>query len=272
MLALASMFTALAAWIVLGDDDGDVSDRNADTEPMDSPNEVESLASYQSMLDLLAEEEHVTAPVPQMAEATDHFVGSDDDDTILADAEMDYVDGLQGDDLIIGATAGGTLDGGAGNDILTGVAAAKDQASGITDLVGDGEHHLIGGEGDDSIMAGAGDIAEGGSGEDVFYLDGSPSDGLSPIQIEDFDPDEDQIIVCIPTNEADLANTWPDRPTFNGTVSVEQSEPDGPYSITVDDVLVASVKSAQPFDSSNVSVIYDGMVGPSLFDIQHGYF
>jgi len=273
MLALASIFTALAAWIVLGDVDAASSDGRPGPEPADNSDPANLLDPYQSMLDMLVEEETTGEPTAaQGGAAGAETIGASQGDTILAQSSDDIIAGSDGDDLIIGAADGGTIEGGSGDDILTGVAAAKDQASGITDLVGDAHHELIGGDGNDSIMAGAGDIAIGGAGNDAFFLDGTPSGSNSLVEIADFDPDEDQIIVCLPTDEEDLAQTWPERPTFSGEVVVEQTDPGGKYSVTVDDVLIASVQSSQPFDSSNVSVIYDGMIGPSLFDIQHGYF
>ncbi|HUQ91348.1 MAG TPA: calcium-binding protein [Bryobacteraceae bacterium] len=86
--------------------------------------------------------------------------GTEQDDTMILDAENDHVGALGGNDRIDGGKGEDVLNGGAGNDILYG---------------GEGNDWLIGGEGNDNLFGGSGsDRLDGGLGEDV--LEGGPGD------------------------------------------------------------------------------------------------
>jgi len=77
----------------------------------------------------------------------------------------DTVDGGTGNDTIYGLEGNDSLLGGAGNDSLFG-GAENDTLSG-----GAGNDVVSGDDGDDRITVGAGDIANGGAGADVFVVD-----------------------------------------------------------------------------------------------------
>jgi Ca2+-binding RTX toxin-like protein len=109
------------------------------------------------------------------------IIGTDGQDSLIGTSGADSIQGLGGDDLIDGGDGRDTLDGGAGNDSIYGGLRA--------DLIlgGDGDDYLVsgmrggytgnepgntlqGGTGDDRMSLHAGDIADGGSGRDSFFL------------------------------------------------------------------------------------------------------
>lgn len=117
----------------------------------------------------------------------DSIVGGEGQDTLTGGAGNDALHGYLGDDDLNGGEGADTLFGGAGQDSITGIAPAGVSAE-------DDQDYLNGGAGDDEIMIGAGDIATGGSGADVFNVANWGSD--TPLsQIMDFSPAEDSLIV-----------------------------------------------------------------------------
>ena len=102
-------------------------------------------------------------------------------------------------------------------------------------------------------------------------MDGTLDTNAELPLIDNFDPSADRIVVCLPTDEAELDETWPERPEFSGDVEVTQDSEAGPFVIRVDGNPVALVNSDTPFDATSVSVNLDAHVGPSLFDIEYGY-
>ncbi|MDT9702951.1 hypothetical protein, partial [Streptomyces sp. P17] len=62
---------------------------------------------------------------------------------------------------------------------------------------------MRGGEGSDTLLAGADDWAEGGEGEDVFLIDGLGfGQGGAPAIIPDYVPDDDRIGLFWPGGDA----------------------------------------------------------------------
>lgn len=118
----------------------------------------------------------------------DSLLGEDGADSLLGEAGNDTLSGGQGDDALAGgagddllrgelgqdALAGGDgadwLFGGAGDDTLSG--HGPDGAGGTASTI-DGVDRLFGGEGADTLILGKGDFGTGGSGADLFWLDGS---------------------------------------------------------------------------------------------------
>ncbi|KAB7615477.1 hypothetical protein F9L33_01545 [Amylibacter sp. SFDW26] len=91
----------------------------------------------------------------------DTVYGDDDNDIIFGGADNDVLFGGIDDDELFGGTGNDILDGGDFSDTLDG---------------GDGNDTLDGGRDDDDIIVGAGDIAFGGHGDDVFTIDASAND------------------------------------------------------------------------------------------------
>jgi Ca2+-binding RTX toxin-like protein len=115
----------------------------------------------------------------------DSAMGGGGDDTLLGGAGLDTLLGGEGADSLTGGDGADALEGGEGDDVLWGADEnGQDQA---TDF-------LNGGGGADTLHLGAGDYGHGGSGADSFALqDFAPGSAL--VQITDFDPAEDQLVV-----------------------------------------------------------------------------
>ncbi|WP_417816856.1 calcium-binding protein [Tritonibacter scottomollicae] len=154
----------------------------------------------------------------------DVMMGGDDDDVMNGSLGQDYLQGDAGDDSLSGGYGsdglhGGigsdTLDGGAGNDLLNGGTTELDpsRSSPITlrqdflegervNTVGDQSYRivddgnrdvLIGGDGDDRLIGGAGDELTGGDGDDRFEV-GYWLEAGDRATINDFNVDEDVML------------------------------------------------------------------------------
>ena len=115
----------------------------------------------------------------------DSVLGGTGDDSLSGDAGNDLVDGGEGNDLLSGGSGSDELEGGAGNDTLWGGAEAGSDED---------VDFLNGGWGDDALHLGAGDYGNGGQGADSFTLHDFAA-GSPVVQITDFDPAEDQLVV-----------------------------------------------------------------------------
>jgi len=123
----------------------------------------------------------------------DTLIGTDGADTLFGDHGDDVLDGGAGDDRLADGAGNNTLHGGAGNDTLMGNPADGEGPD-------DGHDVLDGAAGDDELYLGGGDSATGGSGADTFLFGpGLSADPLAPAgpppMIEDFDGDEDALVV-----------------------------------------------------------------------------
>ncbi|WGW03991.1 calcium-binding protein [Tropicibacter oceani] len=144
----------------------------------------------------------------------DEMFGHDGDDQMSGDAgddELwgglgdDRMDGGDGADALLGREGADTLDGGLGEDTLFGgwdndlLIGVERDADGL-DV--DDADYLNGGDGDDTIAIGTGDIVTGGEGADVLVLGDWIADKAA--QLMDFDASEDQIVVVYDdSNEED---------------------------------------------------------------------
>ncbi|WP_417600917.1 calcium-binding protein [Pararhodobacter oceanensis] len=132
------------------------------------------------------------------------LAGEAGDDRLTGGAEADLLFGGTGDDTLSGGWGNDMLAGGTGADLLMG-GAGDDTLLGYTpDAEGadiDGADFLNAGEGDDFLVLGSGDIASGGGGggADTFVL-GCWIDPEAPVQISDFDPAEDSLVVAYSAN------------------------------------------------------------------------
>lgn len=183
--------------------------------------------------------------------------GDEGDDSLLGHDGDDSQDGGDGQDTLWGGLGDDTLAGGNGNDALHGREGADvmaGDAGADTLFGGDGDDLLLGrllgdqgddvdflngGDGADTLIAGAGDILTGGDGADDFMLGdwGDAAGTDAPAQLTDFDPDEDRMVVVYD----DSTDAEPDvdlRPNVdspalidlvvNGTVLTTLAQADAP--------------------------------------------
>ena len=116
----------------------------------------------------------------------DTIYGGEGQDTLFGGAGNDWLSGHDGDDVLVAGGGGDDLDGGRGNDLL----------------VGDDDPQTVwmhGGEGDDTLMPGSADFAEGQAGADDFIVKQGAE--ILPV-IADFDAAEDQMILHLPNSVA----------------------------------------------------------------------
>ena len=123
----------------------------------------------------------------------DILLGGDGNDSLHGGPGQDNLSGGAGDDALHGGLDNDTLSGGAGADTLFG-GAGDDLLIGVqdTDQPLSDVDFLNGGDGADTIIAGNGDIVTAGRGPDLLTLGHWITD---PVQLVDFDPSEDSLIV-----------------------------------------------------------------------------
>lgn len=139
----------------------------------------------------------------------DSLSGGTGNDTLDGGADNDTLDGGTGADSLIGGTGNDSLTGGAGSDTLIG---------------GAGNDTLSGEEGDDDITLAAGDLADGGAGDDEFTFDGSISGGGS-ITVTGGETDEEA--VTDPTNNpsARTGDVLDLRTLASVTITYDETDP-----------------------------------------------
>lgn len=105
------------------------------------------------------------------------------------------INALGGSDTIVAEDGWDTLAGGTGDDLIVSGVEDSDRASGIYGS------RLLGEEGDDTLVSQSVDWLVGGEGSDTFIVDQTArsieTGALRPL-VEDFDPDEDRIVVTLP--------------------------------------------------------------------------
>ena len=169
-----------------------------------------------------------------------------DDDTLMGGADGDLLVGGEGDDSLSGGVGNDrlfgqfgsdTLEGGLGDDTLDGTQARSISDPGTDEDQGD---FLFGGAGDDVLILGSGDLAEGGEGADRF-VSGHYADASDAPQISDFEPGVDQLEVIFEpiVGEDPVIQVQPDdegvQVLLNGQVVVRVA---GVTSIENDDILL----------------------------------
>lgn len=199
------------------------------------------------------------------SDGADVVLGGQGADDLRGDLGHDWIDAGEGDDQLIGGFGNDTLAGGAGEDVLDG-GAGEDVLIGsaslnidieeanlpglLNDLKGgltvfDADHPdlgtagpgaddmaadvLIGGAGNDTLIAGAGDTSTGGEGQDVFVLVNDAATGLSVVT--DFEDGSDRLIYFY--DEAD------------GTPQMAlENNPDGSQTLRANGLDLATIESA----------------------------
>ncbi|MDT8326270.1 MAG: heparin lyase I family protein [Roseovarius sp.] len=108
----------------------------------------------------------------------DSMLGGSGDDTLFGSDGNDTLEGGDHNDSLTGGSGDDSIDGGADNDILYGGLGSDTLlgGDGLDTLRGeDGIDTLLGGAGVDQLYTGTGDggLAEGGLGDDTYYIDAS---------------------------------------------------------------------------------------------------
>lgn len=153
-------------------------------------------------------------------DGADSLYGGTGDDALFGQDGADHLEGDAGDDLLQGGFGADTLSGGPGNDTLDGTFSnaatfAQDTDSGDT---------LRGGDGDDRILVGAGDMAEGGAGADTVTTGRHVQTSLP--YFKDFDPSEDVIEVLFdPAENANPVITVEDFEDGTGATVLLDGDP-----------------------------------------------
>lgn len=175
---------------------------------------------------------------------TASFVGSDAEDNVVSSSDgtistgggdddifgSGQVDMGEGDDWFFGEYGASSVLGGAGDDTLIGTRSDSVFLPSATDLLGfytsDDPDTLDGGVGNDIIGASHGDLVTSGTGADLIdvYLGADPD--LTGVEITDFDPTQDRLVITHDFFGRDGALPDRDPVPFTGEVSVTET-PDG---------------------------------------------
>ena len=163
-------------------------------------------------------------------EGRDTLDGGDGNDTLLGGEGDDSQTGGAGDDWLAGGYGNDTLAGDKGSDIVDG-GAGDDWLSGLAGEIDDFDTDFLNaGDGNDTLILGAGDYATGGAGADRFEVIEPPQFG-GVAEISDYDETVDQLVVHYD------AETHPDP-----VLDLETSA-DGTHStILLDGAVIAIVK------------------------------
>ncbi len=138
----------------------------------------------------------------------DSLSGGFGNDFLSGGAGDDYLDGRSDNDEVVGGTGVDTIRGYRGDDLLNGTSASVTYARfevgedetvidvrfGDDTIATEGFDSMMGGDGQDILIAGAGDRVEGGDGADAFVLV-ETSDVDRVIGIRNFDPAEDYLLI-----------------------------------------------------------------------------
>jgi Ca2+-binding RTX toxin-like protein len=123
----------------------------------------------------------------------DQADGGNGNDKILGGEGNDHLVGGNGDDEILGGKGQDRMEGGAGDDTLNGIVDGKTDGR-LGKVDSDRSDILLGGAGADTLFLGQHDFGTGGAGADTFVL-GSWIQDDNESDIQDFDPDEDEIVL-----------------------------------------------------------------------------
>ena len=219
----------------------------APTGPVSSPtlNLPEANTPDPSLSDLI--DESLAPAVEARADMADNLgpvsnnaiTGSDGNDTITGGLGNDAIFGNDGDDIILAGLGNDSLTGGAGHDLILG-GAGNDHIDGIVDeAAGGSAYDLSGDEGDDTIIAGAGDTVFAGSGADLIIAAPLLQQAGTAAHILDFDPQEDRIELLY-------------DPTTNPDPSLELREIDGRTDVYLDGNLALSLSQITGLNPDNI--------------------
>lgn len=165
---------------------------------------------------------------------------TNDDDEIEGNGGDDTIDGAGGDDTISGGDDDDVITGGDGDDIVNGDDGSDTLAG------GEGDDTLNGGQGDDDIAVGGNDVADGGTGDDVFTVDTTDPTEPTDVTIDggsdgtDGNPDgpengDEGDVLDLGDQTADLTVDFDPNPE-EGTVNGLDTNDDDPADITFEEI------------------------------------
>ena len=171
------------------------------------------------------------------------YIGSFDDDEIIAGSGYSSLYGNAGDDALILGADGGWARGGSGDDVIKG---------------GDGDEHIAGGTGNDHLETGSGnDSLYGDDGDDTLRINGSGTsfldggNGFDTFQIDltNYTPSFDGFIVEINLQTGKSGAVGSDGPLTDQLVNIESIEYSGFHaSILTGDSLANSIRGGSGDD------------------------
>jgi len=168
----------------------------------------------------------------------DSMHGGPGSDSLLGGAGDDALHGGLEDDWLDGGAGSDSLFGGAGNDLLRGLAVQQQaQEQGQADV-----DYLNGGDGADTILAGDGDIVTSGRGADLLAMGYWITD---PVQVVDFDPSEDSLIVVY-DDSAPAEPVVELRPGDSGSDQI---------ALYLDGIHIASLAAASGLSLDNIALL-----------------
>lgn len=199
----------------------------------------------------------------------DLIEGQGGDDFVSGDYGWDNVRGDDGNDTVIGGRGGDLVNGGAGDDLVFGgiidgvplnleeLTALRDGGS-LEDINGGIDmrddslgNELWGAAGDDDLILGSGDVADGNSGADTYHIMSEQNTGPAPV-ISSYIVGEDAITVIVDDVDADA--------------DISVSDVNGDAVIRMGDTVIARVSGAAgTLAASDITLIAEQTV-ESLFD------
>jgi Ca2+-binding RTX toxin-like protein len=204
----------------------------------------------------------------------DLLEGQEGNDFLSGDYGFDSIFGNEGDDIMVGGRGGDLVNGNDGDDLVFGgiienlplnlqeMTALRDGGS-LAELNGGIEmrddsvgNELWGGAGDDNLILGSGDVADGNSGADTYHIMSEQNGNVAPV-ISSYIPDQDAITVIVRDVDADADISVTDEGEdaiirMGDTILARVSGAAGTLA-TADVTLIAESTVTQLFDPNGVA-------------------
>lgn len=175
----------------------------------------------------------------------DTVYGGAGDDTLTGNGGNDILYGEDDNDLLNGGSGTDLLFGGAGDDVLNGLAAGLSTADGSTVI--DGVDTLVGGDGNDRLLLGPGDVGVGGAGDDEFVIDHNRTDLTEVAQVNDYTAGDSVEITYQPVRDALGAEILP-------VISLMQNADNTGTLVLFNDMTIANVIGGQNLTVSQITL------------------
>lgn len=173
----------------------------------------------------------------------DTVYGGAGDDTLTGNGGNDILYGDEDNDILSGGTGTDLLFGGAGNDVLYGLSTGVSTEDGETTI--DGIDTLVGGDGDDRLILGPGDIGVGGAGDDEFVIDHTRTDLTEVAQVSDYSDGDSLEINYQPVNDGAGAEILP-------VITLMQNSDNTGSLVLFNDEVIANVIGGQGLTASQI--------------------